>query len=187
MSSINPISFIGGQRGEWKVLRAAALCGDPLPFITYLDALPSHSVPATTSAAAWVLRGTNNHTRYSARHEVEAMKAKQEGLGRAEASYAALIPIRKNEAWWAMAQDERRRIFEEESQHIAMSMAYLPAIARRLYHSRDLGEPFDFLTWFEFAPEHEGTFDALLAKLRQSREWQFVEREVDIRLIRHEA
>src|SRR2546428_7160638 len=30
--------------------------------------------------------------------------------------------------------------------------SYLPAIARRLYHCRDLGEPFDFLTWFEYAP-----------------------------------
>jgi hypothetical protein len=27
-------------------------------------------------------------------------------------------------------------------------MKYMAAVARRLYHARDLGEPFDFLTWF---------------------------------------
>ncbi len=34
-------------------------------------------------------------------------------------------------------------------------MRYLLAVARRLYHCRDLGEPFDFLTWFEYAPQDE--------------------------------
>src|ERR1700738_1025094 len=69
-------------------------------------------------------------------------------------------PIRKSDAWWSMAQDERRAIFEERSGHIAKSMPYLPAIARRLHHARDLGEPFDFLTWFEYAPEHADAFEA---------------------------
>ena len=32
-------------------------------------------------------------------------------------------------------------------------------MARRLRHGRDLGEPFDFLTWFEFDPEHAKAFD----------------------------
>ena len=35
-----------------------------------------------------------------------------------------LIPIRKNEAWWALAQDERRAIFEERSHHIAIGLEY---------------------------------------------------------------
>ena len=50
-----------------------------------------------------------------------------------------------------------------------------------------LGEPFDFLTWFEFAPEHTDVFDELLVKLRASEEWKYVEREVDIRLIKDPA
>jgi hypothetical protein len=83
-----------------------------------------------------------------------------------------------------MAQDERRAIFEDRSRHIALSMKYLPAVARRLHHARDLGEPFDFLTWFEFAPEHEAVFDALLVELRASEEWKYVEHELDIRLTR---
>jgi hypothetical protein len=96
----------------------------------------------------------------------------------------ALIPIRKSSAWWALAQDERRAIFEAKSGHIRDTMKYLPRVARRLYHARDLGESFDFLTWFEFAPEHAGAFDELLAMLREREEWRYVEREVEIRVRR---
>ena len=62
-------------------------------------------------------------------------------------------------------------------------------MARRLHHCRDLGtaEPFDFLTWFDYAPEHEPAFDELLKTLRNSPEWAYVDREVDIRLERVSA
>jgi chlorite dismutase len=100
---------------------------------------------------------------------------------------AALIPITKSEAWWELAQDERRRIFEERSHHIATGLGYLPMIARRLHHGRDLGEPFDFLTWFEFGPEHADAFDELVGRLRETEEWAYVEREIDIRLFRDPA
>ncbi len=108
----------------------------------------------------------------------------QAGLGRPEATRAALIPITKSAAWWDLPQDERRAIFEERSHHISASLKYLPLIARRLYDARELGGPFDFLTWFEFAPEHAGLFDELVAMLRATEEWRYVEREVDIRLSR---
>jgi len=66
-------------------------------------------------------------------------------------------------------------------------LRYLPAVARRLHHSRDLGEPFDFLTWFEYAPEHSAAFEELVVRLRASEEWKYVDREVDIRLVRDGA
>lgn len=112
------------------------------------------------------------------------LTAKQAGLGRPDAVHAALIPIRKSARWWALAQDERREIYEERSGHTTIGAEYLPQIARRLHHCRDLGEPFDFLTWFEFAPEHEDAFDHMLSRMRASEEWQYVDREVDIRLSR---
>ncbi|MEI8154526.1 MAG: chlorite dismutase, partial [Hyphomicrobiales bacterium] len=59
-----------------------------------------------------------------------------------------------------------------------------PAVARRLHHCRGLGGPFDFLTWFEYAPEAESAFDAMLQRLRATEEWCYVEREVDVRLVR---
>jgi chlorite dismutase len=85
-----------------------------------------------------------------------------------------------------LPQDERRRIFEERSHHIEIGLQYLPVIARRLYHCRDLSteEPFDFLTWFEYRPSDVTAFDDLVAKLRASEEWRYVNREVDIRLTR---
>jgi hypothetical protein len=83
------------------------------------------------------------------------------------------------------AQDERRAIFEEESHH-TVGMEYLPGVARRLLHCRDIGEPFDFLTWFEFAPEHTQAFDELLVRMRSSKEWDYVEREVEVRLERRD-
>ena len=68
-------------------------------------------------------------------------------------------------------------------------LKYLPAVARRLHHCRDLGEhePFDFLTWFEYAPSDAAAFDTLVAELRGTEEWVYVEREIDIRLIREPA
>jgi chlorite dismutase len=109
--------------------------------------------------------------------------ARQPELGRPAATFAALIPITKSPRWWNLAQDERRRIFETESGHIRTGLKYLPSIARRLYHCRDLGEAFDFLTWFEFAPSSESLFNDLVAELRMTEEWTYVEREVDIRLV----
>ena len=87
-----------------------------------------------------------------------------------------LIPIRKTAELWALAQDEHRKIYHR-GKHLAIGMDYLPAVARRLYHSRDLNEPFDFLIWFEFAPEDEAAFSRMLARLRSSEEWYYVDRE----------
>lgn len=103
--------------------------------------------------ATWVLRGVTSNERYVTRHEHDELAAREEPLGRPESTRAALIPIKKSGAWWELAQDERRRIFEESSRHVATGLEYVPAVARRLHHGRDLAEPFDFLTWFEFAPE----------------------------------
>jgi hypothetical protein len=83
-----------------------------------------------------------------------------------------------------MPQDERRRIVEEQSRHISIGLRYLPAVARRLYHCRDLGGPFDFLTWFEYAAPDAELFEELVGELRRSLEWEFVEREVDVRVVR---
>jgi hypothetical protein len=84
-----------------------------------------------------------------------------------------------------LTQDERRAVFEEQSQHMRIGMKYLPPIARRLHHCRDLAEPeaFDFLTWFEYDPTHERAFDQLLVELRGSEEWKYVDHDVDIRLV----
>jgi chlorite dismutase len=179
--TVYPATFVGGPSGSWRVDRVIAIRGDSLPFVERLEV---HAGVQPTLAGTFVLRGVAGHARYVERHEKVRLDAVSPPLGRVEATCAALIPITKSPAWWALPQDERRAIFETRSHHIADSMAYLPRVARRLYHARELGEAFDFLTWFEFAPEHAGAFDELLGILRSREEWAFVVREVEIRLLR---
>lgn len=174
-------SFVGGQRGAWRVTEMLAFRGEGLAPVDGVDVIDSF---APASGASWQLRGVVSNLRYAEKDEVERLKAVQPVLGRPEARCAALIPIRKSAAWWALAQDERRAIFERDSMHTQIGLEYLPAVARKLHHCRDLGEPFDFLTWFEFSPEHGKAFDELLARLRDSLEWSYVEREAEVRLLR---
>lgn len=177
-------TFRGGQSGAWQVVSQAAVKGAGLLPTPALSIVHSSSIalPILPSQTSWRLAGVASHVRYVERTEKEKLVAAQAGLGRPEATRAALIPIKKNAAWWDLTQEERRRIFEDKSQHIAASMKYLPAIARQLYHCRDLGEPFDFLTWFEFDPANSALFEELVAMLRATEEWTYVEREVDVRL-----
>ena len=185
--SQNPrlISFIGGCEGQWKVTASRAVAGDALPIIERLNMVAGR-VALPLSGATWVLRGVTSNERYVTRQEKEQLVPKSPALGRPEANCAMLIPIRKNAHWWALMQDERRQIFETQSHHAQIGLEYLPAIARRLHHCRDLSEPepFDFLTWFEFEEKDMPTFDQLLLRLRASEEWKYVEREVEIRLSR---
>src|SRR5262249_16942994 len=69
--------------------------------------------PRPGGDAVWVLRGVTSNERYITRSEHSELAARQEPLGRAGSTRAALIPIGKSEAWWDLAQDERRRIVEE--------------------------------------------------------------------------
>src|SRR6185312_12174282 len=172
--------------GGWRVTSISPVVGEPLPFVPALSVTDSEaiSLPLVPSRNAWRLVGVASTPRYTERAEKQQLTAVQAELGRLEATSAALIPIRKSEAWWELTQEERRKIFEDKSHHIAASLKYLPAIARQLYHCRDLGEPFDFLTWFEFEPAHAEMFEELVGMLRATEEWQYVEREVDIRLTR---
>jgi hypothetical protein len=181
MSVPSPATFCAGASGPWHIIRIAAVTGDSLPWADRLRIEPG-LVPAASDI--WALRGVAGHARYVERREKEVLDLVSPPLGRPGATQAALIPIRKRAEWWALPQDERRAIFEERSRHIADSLGYLPRVARRLYHARDLGEPFDFLTWFEFAPEHAAAFEELVGMLRMREEWAFVEREVDLRLAR---
>ncbi len=183
MSAPLLVAFAAGTAGVWRINRVDAVRGDGLPVADRLAVLEGTAVSVPVGTV-WRLRGVTSNTRYTTRAEDEALAASQPELGRPEAAQAALIPIRKSDKWWSLAQDERRAIFEERSRHIGTGLKYLPAVARRLHHCRDLGEPFDFLTWFEYAPEHSGAFEELVGRLRDTEEWYYVEREVDIRLTR---
>jgi len=181
-------SFIGGDTGPWRVTEMEVRVGEPLPAVTRLE-IASSAVTPSDPKSAWVLRGITSNERYVVREERTQIVAKLLGLGRPEATCGALIAIRKNEAWWALTQDERLSIFKEQSHHTKIGLQYFPELARRLHHCRDLSEhePFDFLTWFEYEPAQEAAFNKLVAELRAIEEWKYVEREIDIRLVREDA
>jgi chlorite dismutase len=178
-------TFLGGETGTWEIVNITTLAGHPLATASKLDII-SGLPDSSSSESEWFLHGIISNERYVTREEKEGLIVKQPHLGRSQAVCAAMICIGKNPSWWLLSQDERRQIFEQDSKHITIGMNYLPAIARRLYHCRDLGEnePFDFITWFEYAESDSSAFDDLLVELRLSQEWQYVDREVDIRLIR---
>lgn len=178
-------NFIGGSAGPWRVDRVDCVAGEPISTVSRVSVVAG-TLAQLPQEASWLLRGMTSNERYVVRDEKTSLVSKQEGLGREASTQAALIPIRKNAAWWSLPQDERRTIFEAQSRHIAIGLKYLPAVARRLHHCRDLGpdEPFDFLTWFEYAPSDSAAFEELVQALRASPEWEYVDREVDIRLVR---
>jgi hypothetical protein len=181
------VSFIGGDSGDWRIDGVRAVTGEGLACPARLTIDNAH-VAALPAGAAWLLRGVTSNQRYTTRAQQTQLAALQPPLGRPEATCGALIPITKTAAWWGLTQDERERFFSAPQQaapdHTAIGIHYLPAIARQLLHGRDLGEPFDFLTWFEFAPSNAPAFDELLARLRATEEWAYVEREVEVRVSR---
>src|SRR4051794_10680135 len=177
-----PVAFAGGARGGWRVVSSAPVTGPALAAVERVAVIEGSG--AVPDAAAWVLRGGTSHARYTTRAEQAALAAVPPPPGRRAAAPAALLPVRKPQAGWALAPDEGRGIPQERPPHIALGLRHRPAVARRLHHGRDLGEPFDFVTWFEYPPAHAAAFEELVAALRATEEWRYVEREADVRLER---
>src|SRR5712691_6980110 len=177
------VTFAGGTSGFWEVERIEAVSGAPLPGIERLAVVEGTDAGPPTGFV-WALRGVTSNERYVGVKDRAELVARQQPLVRPDASRAALIPITKTMAWWDLTQEERLDIFARRSGHVRIGLQYLPAIARRLHHGRDPGEEFDFLTWFEYAEEAAGAFEELVARPRETPEWSFVEREIDIRLVR---
>jgi chlorite dismutase len=177
----NLISFSGGNQGQWIVRSMKTLSGNAIEPVSRIEITKESQLPAD---AKWTFNAFISNLRYTTRKEKTELDQGSKPLGIESNNYAALIPIKKSDEWWKMTQDERRKIFEEDSRHIALSLDYLPFISRQLHHCRDLGEHFDFLTWFEFSSAHEDKFDALVQMLRETKEWDYVIGEIDIRLHR---
>lgn len=177
-------TFVGGSTGRWHVTRVKTIVGEPISAAAKVDVLEGRAMPNPDTS--WAFSGITSNDRYVSLDEKQHLALNQAGVGRPEAVCAALVLIRKSAAWWILSQTERRGILEDQSKHIAIGMEYLPAIARRLHHCHDLGEnePFDFLTWFEYSPTYAADFNQLVSRLRATEEWKYVDREIDIRLVR---
>lgn len=176
-------SFIGGQTGTMKVVSHTTISGQPVARADRMDMVPG-VVRALLPDAVWSFHGVATNDRYTTRAEKAELISRQATIGRPEATSAALILLRKRADWWTLPQDERRAILETDSHHIAIGLRYLPAVARRLLHCRDLDAeaPFDFIGFLDFAPQDGPAFEDMLGQLRATSEWSFMDREIDIRL-----
>src|SRR6266480_656275 len=105
-------TFVGGTIGTWRVERIQAITGSTLPLVPQLSISEGNQTPIS-GGRIWLLRGVTSYERYVQISERYLFVAPQAELGRLEATRAALIPIKKSTAWWELAQDERRAIFEE--------------------------------------------------------------------------
>ena len=104
------VAFVASGSGSWRIDRINPVIGEGLPAADRLEMVERPSTQANNKVA-WTLRGVTSNVRYTNQNEATALAERQQGLGRPAATRAALIPIRKNEAWWVLAQDERRAIF----------------------------------------------------------------------------
>lgn len=137
-------SFIGGDPGLWRVAEMGLIAGEPPAAAKRLE-IASGSAISSDPHAAWVPRGMTSNERYAARDEERSqLGARQQALGCPGATCAALIPIRKNAAWWMLTQNERQSVFETQSRHAQIGLQHFPSwregfitagISRRLSHS----------------------------------------------------
>ncbi len=89
-------SFAGGNAGPWRINSITAVMGEPVPVTRHLSVIPGDATPQD---ASWVLRGVTSNERYVMREEKKQLVNRQPFLARTEATHAALIPIRKSQAW----------------------------------------------------------------------------------------
>lgn len=91
-------AFVGGEAGVWRVTRIEPVAGETLADVPWLNVFAGAAAEAPRGAR-WLLRGLTSNERYVLREEKDRLVARQPGLGRGEATCAALIPIRKRAAW----------------------------------------------------------------------------------------
>ena len=116
------VAFVGASTGRWSIERLDTVAGSPLAPARRLEVIEGPRAARPAGDAIWVLHGVTSNERYVTAREHRELAARQDPLGRPRATRAALIPVRKSEAWWDLAQDERRRILEESSHHIAADL-----------------------------------------------------------------
>ncbi len=146
--------------------------------LTAIDALPPH-----------LFSGVTQHLQYTGKPQRNELLARgiEEQLP-SPRTITVIIPIRKSQGWWDLAQDERIAFYQKSADgegHTAIGLPYVSHIFRRLYHCRYLESAgaFDFITYFEFQAEHTEEFLHLLQSLRdvnENPEWAYVDAEAEI-------
>ena len=87
-------TFIGAGQGPWAVRSAGTLMGDALPPASRRLNETKGAADAPLRGVAWALAGITGKERYVEKHEKVSLLGILAGLGCAEATRAALIPVR---------------------------------------------------------------------------------------------
>jgi len=121
-------------------------------------------------------------------HEFAYKPAGQRRPGR-QSPMALVLPISKSQEWWQRDALERHAFFYPHVDpttgcpalgHARAAEEGIAVLYRRLFHNPDGYEQpgeYDFITYFECAPEHVATFERVHAALRDTSknpEWRFV-------------
>jgi hypothetical protein len=142
------------------------------------------------SAALLSLEGAERAPRYTSA-ELNDFAYKHAATRRSgrHAPCAFIVPISKTAEWWARNALERHAFFYPHVDgatgaavpgHAQAAEAGIPTIFRRLFHNPDgygRNGQYDFITYFECAPEHVETFTRIHEALRDTAknpEWRFV-------------
>ena len=88
------VAFAAGGSGPWRIESIRAVSGEALPAAARLSVLEGPAAASADDDATWVLRGVTSNERYVTRPEHDELAARQEPIGRAESTSAALIPIK---------------------------------------------------------------------------------------------
>ncbi len=144
--------------------------------------------PHLSNTQNTIFRGVTQHLQYTTdaqRQELDRQSRSE--LPPSESTIAVLIPIRKSEEWWNLAQDQRQAYFQKavNEGHTTVGLRYVDRVFRKLYHSRyvDPTAHYDFLTYFEFYGQYSDDFRKLLMELRdptRNPEWNYVDLEFEI-------
>jgi hypothetical protein len=163
------VRFIAGDTGDLLVERITAICGESLPEAKSLLRVEGSEFVAAPGAV-FTLDGVRSHERYVERAERDSAGGRSRGP---RAPGQPLCSADSHPEVRGRGGRSRRTSGAPSSRHARITpevgLRYLPAIARRLYHSRDLGGPFDFLTFFEFGEADASAFDDLLGTAARDR------------------
>src|SRR5262250_1686859 len=88
------VLFVGASTGTWSIERLDTVAGSPLAPASRLGVIEGPGAARPPEDAAWVLRGVTSNERYTTAGEHRELAARQEPLGRARSTRAALIPVK---------------------------------------------------------------------------------------------
>jgi hypothetical protein len=175
------VDHIVAVRGE------AGVTLKPGSTLVRIETAAKLAVPAGANSPTLLLQGVPQHLEYMSRAQRDKLSSRPE-FRPSKDTVAVIIPIRKSDAWWALAHDERSIHFQQtegKKGHTAIGADYVDRIHRKLYHTRYAVETrdHDFITYFEFERAQTDDFKRLLAGLRDTEknpEWKYVDREYEI-------